>query len=186
MNFDRTKSKYCAFFCEENIWHLAKEFAAVGSVEKWFVLFFLCADPTSSFFVIKNQRAFGSSLLGFWDYHVVLFDSNDRLIYDLDSSLSCPLSTRLYFAQTFPKQELLAPGVRAMVRNIPLGEYLSRFSSDRSHMLDERGEALETFPKWPPIIADDPIWLNQYRSVVGIDKSQSNLAAVEKFAQDVV
>lgn len=183
MNFDCTKSKYCAFFCEENIWQLANEFVMAGRVEQRFVLFFLCADSSGSCFAIKNQYAFGGKLFGFWDYHVVLFDSQDQLIYDLDSSLGCPRSTDLYFSQTFPSQDSLVPEVRTVVRSVPLEEYHRRFSSDRSHMIDAAGKALEPFPTWPTIIGEDPIWLKQYLSLVGIDGSQSELLGVEEFAR---
>ena len=185
MDFDRDKSRYCAFFCEENIWQLSKEFSAAGRDDQKFVLFFLCAEPTGSFFAIMNQRPLGSNSVGFWDYHVVLFDAKARLIYDFDTTLGCPVSADLYFAQTFPIQDTLAAGVRTMVRSIPLEEYHKRFASDRSHMFDARGEALEPFPEWPPIVVEDPIWLNQYRSLVGIDGSHSELVGVEEFAAAV-
>ena len=182
MDFDRDKSRYCAFFCEENIWQLSKEFSAAGRDDQKFVLFFLCAEPTGSFFAIMNQRPLGSNSVGFWDYHVVLFDAKARLIYDFDTTLGCPVSADLYFAQTFPIQDTLEAGVRALVRAIPLKEYLERFSSDRSHMLDAAGKELEPFPDWLPVIAKDPIWLKQYRSVGSIEGSQSEIVGVEEFA----
>ena len=188
MNFDRASAMYCAFFCEENIWQLAKKMSAqTPDLNNGSVLFFLSrsSDSGGSCLAIRNQIAFEVGTTGFWDYHVVLLDSQERLIYDLDSRLDCPVSAEQYFAQTFPSQSSLPAEVQTVVRSVRVPEYLERFSSDRSHMIDAAGEPREPFPKWPPIIADDPIWLSQYRSIVDIAGSQSKVVGVEKFAQTV-
>jgi len=173
---------YTPFYCEENVWQLAKKMSETknGSSLHGFVLFFVGAH---SYIAMKNQVAFKADLFGFWDYHVVLFDADSKLIFDRDSSLGCPFSAESYFTQTFPRQDALAPEVRTTVRSVPIDEYLKRFSSDRSHMLDESGNAIETFPSWPAIVAEDPIWLEQYRSVAEIEGSASELADVEGFAR---
>lgn len=189
MNFDRAAAMYCPFFCEENIWQLAKKMSAqTPELNNGSVLFFLSArssDSGGSYLAIRNQVAFEVGTTGFWDYHVVLLDSKEGLIYDLDTRLDCPVSAGQYFAQTFPSQSSLPTEVQTVVRSVPIQEYLERFSSDRSHMIDAAGEPCEPFPKWPPIVADDPIWLNQYRSIVDIAGSQSKVVGVEKFAQTV-
>ena len=50
-------------------------------------------------------------------------------------------------------------------------------------MLDTAGKELKPFPGWPPVIAQDPIWLKQYRAVV--DDSQSELVGVEKLVRSL-
>ena len=182
VDFDRSKAAYCSFYCEENVWQLAKAISECEGEFKGAVLFFLNAG---SFVAMKNQVAFENGSIGFWDYHVVLLDSQNQLIYDLDSRLGCPVSAKLYFAETFPDQNELVPEVRAMVRSIPIREYVSRFSSDRSHMVDSDGVAREPFPQWPAIVNDDPVWLDQYRLIEAIDGSASEVFAVEDFARRV-
>ena len=180
MGFNRNKADYCPFYCEENVWQLAKAMSGPDRLPlSGFVLFFVNAG---SFIAMKNQVGFEEGSIGLWDYHVVLLDAENQLIYDLDSRLGCPVSANLYFAQTFPNQDGLTVGVRAMVRSIPIQEYVNRFSSDRSHMVDD-GVAREPFPEWPAILADDPIWLDQYRMVQAIDGSASEVFGVEEFAQ---
>lgn len=181
-DFDRSKAAYCPFYCEENVWQLVKAISDFDSDFKGAVLFFLNAG---SFVAMKNQVAFESGSIGFWDYHVVLLDSQKQLVYDLDSRLGCPVSAKLYFAEAFPDQNDLVVEVRALVRSIPSQEYLNRFSSDRSHMVDSDGTAREPFPPWPAIVNEDPVWLDQYRLVEAIEGSASEVLGVEEFARRV-
>ena len=107
---------------------------------------------------LMNQRAFGEAGVGIWDYHVVFFDSVQSQIFDFDTVLPVPADAKMYFEETFPEihfssNEVLQSleMIPARIRIIPADQYITHFSSDRSHMLDETGNRLEPFPEWPAI-----------------------------------
>ena len=169
---------YTAFFCEENIWRLVDR---MESVDSCFVLVFFNAFGTVA---LCQQKAFGETGVGIWDYHVVLLDAGQGQIHDFDTTLGFASPAALYLQQTFPDQGQLLLQYRTLVRAIPAGEYLMRFSSDRSHMLDENGGALASFPPWPAIMAAKPITLQQYASDRDIPESASVVCAIDRFDPD--
>lgn len=166
---------YTAFFCEENIWHLAQQNAARSR----FVLLFFNAFDTIA---VCHQKVFEPDQIGCWDYHVVLFDAGEDVIVDYDTRLGAPVSARDYLAATFPRQQSLAAEFRAQVRVVPAEEYRQRFSSDRRHMLDENGAAQAPFPDWPAISSSDPISLQEYISGREIAHSASFVIDVDALA----
>lgn len=168
-------SDYTAFFCEENIWRLASHKTDVDSC---FVLLFF---NSYGHVALWQQSAFGDEGIGLWDYHVVLLDTADGVIYDFDTRLDKPSPAQRYLDDTFPDQEKLQLEYRATVRCVPAREYLQRFSSDRRHMLDEHGVALATFPEWPMIVSVNPITLQQYVSEQVIADSESVVMGIECF-----
>ena len=64
------------------------------------------------------------------------------------------------------------------------GVFVQRAGGGRQ-MLDSAGKELKPFPGWLPVIAQGPTWLKQYRAVVSIDGSQSELVGVEKFVRSL-
>jgi hypothetical protein len=169
---------YTAFFCEENIWRLARR---QESVDHCFVLFFFNQSGTIA---LREQKPFGEQGVGLWDYHVVLLDRVRGLIHDFDTRLSMPSPARVYLDKTFPQQDSLHAQYRTTVRCVPAQEYLARFSSDRSHMLNENGVAHAPFPKWPVIESQWPITLQEYVSDGVIAGSDSVVVAVDRFDPD--
>ena len=131
--------RYAAYFCEENVWHLAQERAGRPDVHAVFV-----TNRTQQV-ALWQQRA-GDPVI--WDYHVVLFDG--RNVVDLDTTIEGgpTLPVSVWLKGTFlPAPESLAPRFRV----VGAEEFLRTFASDRSHMRGPDGTPRQPFPEWPPI-----------------------------------
>ena len=148
-----------------------------------YVLFFFNACESVA---LWHQKVFELNSIGIWDYHVVLLDAARGEIYDYDTRLDSPLAAHSYLSATFGRQQQLPIEFRTTVRVVPAQEFLLRFNSDRSHMLDENGIALVPFPDWPAIVSSQPITLSQYTSVDSIPDSDSFLVAVDAFDPDLL
>jgi protein N-terminal glutamine amidohydrolase len=143
---------YTAFFCEENIWHLARKLMAEGvAAEQLTVLVLtngsrqlpLCAQRT-------GQEEDGLVL---WDYHVILHQRTESgsLVFDFDSRLPFPCGFEQYQAITFPDPWRLPEAWQIRVRILPAATWVRDFRSDRSHMRNAAGNPLHPFPAWPAI-----------------------------------
>jgi len=136
--------RYWPYFCEENIWHLCGDDAALGSTPsaERRVVFITNARRRVA---IRKQRAGGGGLV-LWDYHVVLLAG--RKMWDLDSTLGCPVDLDVWIQESFFPR---VPGYGPRFRVVDAPTYRSRFASDRSHMRDVEGRPLKPPPPWPPI-----------------------------------
>ena len=141
---------YAASFCEENVWHLCAD-PRVGRagrptpLEERRVL--VITNPQRAV-ATWAQRA-GDPVV--WDYHVVLWARADEwLAWDLDTTLGLPLPAQDWLDGSFRSgvPETFAPRFRLLAA----AEYRAVFSSDRAHMLDQRGRPRAPFPSWPPIL----------------------------------
>ncbi|MGB0524019.1 MAG: hypothetical protein ACPGJS_13710 [Flammeovirgaceae bacterium] len=141
-----TNYPYQAFYCEENIWHLANVFP------NSLVLFILNYEKTTKLYY---QKAAAHPLLPIhWDYHVILLREEEELIYDFDTHLGFPVEVPSYFNMTFNIGiEHIDPN--CMLRFIHAQDYLKYFSSDRSHMKDEIGNWIHPPPAWELIQGED-------------------------------
>lgn len=131
--------RYAAYFCEENVWHLAQTRAGRPDIHAVFV-----TNRTRQV-ALWQQRA-GDPVI--WDYHVVLLD--DRDVVDLDTTIEGgpTLPAAVWLQSTFRRaDETLAPRFRV----VDAGELLRTFASDRSHMRGPDGTPRQPFPEWPPI-----------------------------------
>jgi len=163
--FQREAFRYTPYFCEENIWWLAKSLPDSGAdTQQMKVLLF--TNPSESV-ALLNQRAAPSGRLITWDYHLVLQAGFPEGVYifDLDTRLFFPSPVKDYLRNTFPPQATLPERYRAWVRSIPADTYLRRFSSDRSHMTGVVAQS--EFPDYPPILAPQAkaIDLSAYRDI---------------------
>jgi hypothetical protein len=162
----RNDFRYTALFCEENIWWLARDMVARG-VPPGNLQVLLFSNPTQSILML-NQRAAPVGQAIAWDYHVVLkaLMNDAQWVFDFDTRLAFPEGFADYLRQSFPEQSLLPVDYRAVARLVPASAYLSRFSSDRSHM---RGRVpASAFPDYPIIQAEggaSPITLADYRDM---------------------
>ena len=160
----RESCPYTAFFCEENIWRLARRLVDDGTAANTLQVL-LFSNPARSVLLL-NQRAAPAGRLVVWDYHVVLRarDGGGDVILDPDTRLPFPTPTQDYLRETFPDQADLPAGLRTLVRRIPAISYLTRFYSDRSHM---RGQLPRSaFPDYPiiePVAGVEAIDLAAYR-----------------------
>ena len=134
-------ARYTPYFCEENIWQLARERADEGRRDVYAVFITNRARSVP----IWQQRA-GNPVA--WDYHVVLLDGGD--VVDLDTVIEGgpSLSIEVWLKGSFRRvEESLAPRFRV----VDAAELLRTFASDRSHMRGPDGEPREPFPEWPAI-----------------------------------
>ena len=163
MNENKTDYLYTALFCEENIWHLAQEFS-VNGIEMDAMTILLLSNPLQQI-IVYNQASSAEDEAVIWDYHVILQleRNNQQWIYDFDSRLNFPTPKELYFSESFPETEDLREEYQMFIRYIPASSYLQRFNSDRSHM--QNMISTEKFPYYPPILANNPITLAQYRDM---------------------
>jgi len=133
MKPSRRQCKYQAFYCEENVWHLA------GALGGWAVVLSHPSRQTP----IWGQRAAEPGEPVLWDYHVVLVAEGE--VWDLDTRLAFPAPLDTYFDAAFRLPE------RVRARVLPAAEYRAGFWSDRGHMR-RGGEWLAPPPPWPPIL----------------------------------
>lgn len=144
----QSQRRYTPFYCEENVWHLAKD--GVGT-DPSFVVFI--SNPKRSCALWAQRASSSADMPVLWDYHVVLVSApaeGPPLVWDLDSRLGCPVKLKDYLDGTFPYGDALRESLLPRFRVLPAATYLERFASDRSHM-NEDGEWREPPPEWPPI-----------------------------------
>ena len=162
----RETFRYTAYFCEENIWWLARSLMDAGSdAAQMRVLFFANRWQTV---ILRNQRAANAGQAVAWDYHVVLTTVSDSipLVLDFDTRLAFPTPYREYFVDSFPPQSALPEHYRCWVRCIPAASYLAHFYSDRSHMIGRIAAA--DFPDYPiiqPAAGGLAVPLDDYRDM---------------------
>lgn len=138
------QSNYCANYCEENIWQLAKQ------IDNPCLIIFI-SNPDRQVALWQQQAAPpGQPLV--WDYHVTLFEQRDTqiLCHDLDSRLNSPLPAIDYLTATFPQLKNLPPQYQPHFKLIEKHRYLSGFASNRQHMRDNQ-QWLSPPPNWPCI-----------------------------------
>ena len=142
---------YTPFFCEENCWQLVNSFS-LDSLDNYYVLFLTNETKTIA---LTNQKISPEGEFVIWDYHVIVYNSQDKEIYDFDSRLNFPEEQNTYIEYTWGDQNRLPENYRTLLRVIPAKAYMSHFYSDRKHMLDNDGKELQPFPIWPCIMEGD-------------------------------
>lgn len=140
---------YTPFFCEENIWHLVNNMELEDQLSSS-ILFITNEFKTCA---LMNQKASKVNELVIWDYHVILHNRKENTIFDYDTRLGETTCIEDYFTNTFGDQSLLSSPYKSYIIPISGKDYINKFSSDRSHMLDEHGHQLQKFPEWPAILS---------------------------------
>lgn len=153
---------YQAFYCEENIVRLLLA-RAERPEEPWWALFIANAAGACPMWSQRAAQPPGAAVV--WDYHVVAAQGPvpGAQIWDLDSTLGCPVPFERWFAATFPPLASLLHGLPPMpdyptrlhprFRLVPREELLSTFGSDRGHMREvTTGAWLQPPPPWEPLL----------------------------------
>jgi hypothetical protein len=143
------------YYCEENVWRLAvRKQQHASPMDRFWVVFITNIIQKVPMFQQKAADTGDVSVC--WDYHVILLGhqicSGDpvAMVYDVDSRLPypCPLDT--YLSHSFPYD---APYPFApMFRIVPMQDFLTQFTSDRSHMRDVQGNWQAPPPFYAPIM----------------------------------
>lgn len=146
---DRKSIDYCPYYCEENIWHLARRPELAGYDAR--VVFISNARRLVHF---EAQRICDGKNFLRWDYHVILLVQDEKRwrVFDPDSLL--PFGCRLaeYLLASFPFGATIPEA--PLFRVIRAAEYIHSLSSDRRHMRNEDGSFMEPPPNWPVIRMD--------------------------------
>ena len=169
---------YRSCYCEENIWHLARE--------EWFreretvVVIVSGEGRYRRFWFQANAESPDAPV--YWDYHVILLAyDKDWWVWDLDTRLELPVLADIYFRKTFLQQNIDITRSDVILRLIGADEYVSKFSSDRSHMKLPSGEWLAPPPEWPMILQGKPNlldWININNTAPG------NVLTLAEFSRD--
>jgi protein N-terminal glutamine amidohydrolase len=137
--------RYCPFYCEENVFHLAQEPLLAGRPRE--VIFISNADRACA---VWHQRAAarpGWPIL--WDYHVVLLAGSPWEVWDLDTTLGMPMPAPEYLRRSF--RDGVPEEYRPRFRVVEAEAFVAAFASDRSHMRLPGGRWRKRPPPWPPI-----------------------------------
>lgn len=159
MSVKREDLKYCANYCEENVWHLAED-SRLGPGDRFAVLL---TSPAKSVPVWKQKAAPGEDDPVFWDYHVILIVKNGpgSTVYDFDSDLPFPANFDHYVRDSFMPVKKLPYNYHPRFRVIPARDYRATFSSDRAHMKLKDGTWRSPPPQWNAIQAPNGTTLKQ-------------------------
>jgi protein N-terminal glutamine amidohydrolase len=135
------------FYCEENVFHLCQHpFWGERSRHAVFV-----TGPLGGCFMWHQKARNHPNAPIFWDYHVFVVAEDPWEVWDLDSTLGCPVSALKYFIHSFRKG--LPPAVSPIFRFVSPNDLATHFRSDRSHMKDETGDYTRPPPPWPEVSA---------------------------------
>jgi len=138
--------RYCAFFCEENAWHLCGD-DRLADGERFVVI---VSNPGKKVAMWRQKVAIDRESPTLWDYHVfvIVRRSGEVQVWDLDSHLDLGVEAEAYVVHTFrPVPERYEPQFRV----IPADLYRDGFASDRRHMRDLAGNFLQAPPPWAVI-----------------------------------
>jgi hypothetical protein len=137
--------RYQAYYCEENIWQLCQEegFAAARAV--------MISNAAKTCPLWHQRAAPVSDQCVVWDYHVILLRAAARgwEVWDLDTTLGCPVGLSAYLRQTFAPPGALEARYEPRFRVMEAAAYVEGLRSDRSHMRGQGGVWLQPPPPWP-------------------------------------
>lgn len=170
---------YTPFFCEENIWQLVNRMSAEDRNNSH-ILFITNKYKTCA---LMNQQAAEEGHCVIWDYHVILHNKSTNTIIDFDTRLETNITIEEYFRLTFGYQDKLPPAYRSSIISIKGEVYKEKFSSDRSHMLDEHGHQVNNFPKWPLISNGVELTLSNLMSLNEVITDQYKLYSIEEYLE---
>jgi len=137
---------YTPFYCEENAFLLSKSLlehlddAPSCPVNGLYVVFISNKTKTVPLWRQRASKTSGHEPI-VWDYHVIVVStststsSTSTVVYDLDTTLNCPLPFESYVTATFRPDVSLRPNFHQFFRLVPAPYFLSHFASDRSHMV---------------------------------------------------
>jgi len=148
----RESCLYTPFYCEENVWHLARR----GDAAEGDRAVAIIANEHRTCALWHQRAAPQRELPVIWDYHVILITTGTAgaWVHDLDTTLGFPEPLASYMQQTFRPQLPIDPTLRPRFRLLAAGDYVAQLGSDRTHMLGPDGTYQASPPAWP-IIGDE-------------------------------
>jgi protein N-terminal glutamine amidohydrolase len=146
----RDECSYTSCYCEENVLLLTQKLAALpGEARVAFI-----SNPNKAV-PVWDQRAAAPGEPVVWDYHVVALHrapESGWSVYDFDSLLPWPCPAAAYVSAAFHPGRV-RPEYSQWLRILSASDCISRFSSDRRHMLaaDGSGKYLKPPPPHAPL-----------------------------------
>ncbi|TPV93204.1 MAG: hypothetical protein B7733_21810 [Myxococcales bacterium FL481] len=144
------EARYCAYYCEENIWQLCERLRSRCDRAAVCVV----SSRQQRVAMWRQQAAAAAGLPVVWDYHVVMACRRPAQrweIIDLDSLLPRPVDAVAYLDATFPRGHRVPAELTPMFRWIDAEQYRDILRSDRRHMRDAEGRFRRPPPPWPAI-----------------------------------
>ena len=136
---------YQPFYCEENVFHLAREPQLAGRPRE--VVFISNAERSCPMWHQRAAVRPGWPIL--WDYHVVLLCAEPWEIWDPDTTLGFPAPAAEYLRRSF--RDGLGEDLAPRFRVVEAGVFAATFASDRAHMRASSGRYKKAPPPWPAI-----------------------------------
>ena len=138
-----TDMPYQPFYCEENVWKFLSEPRFEGI-------------PCGALFISNDHRSVAmagqkGAVKGWviWDYHVVLLQGDEKIIWDPNALAPSPQPANDYLDGSFPHHVHLPSELQPRFRLVPRIELLETFASDRRHMRRPDGAWPAPPPSWP-------------------------------------
>ena len=171
--------RYTPCYCEENIWHLAREDCFRG--RETIAAIISGKGPYRKLWYQRNAENPESPV--YWDYHVILLSNNNGwYVWDLDTTLGLKVPAETYFRKTFLQSSLDAEQTDVILRLMPAEDYIQNFSSDRSHMRLPSGAWAAPPPKWPIILNQEKSNLLDWLDIN--QKKPGQVLTLDKFMRD--
>jgi protein N-terminal glutamine amidohydrolase len=151
---EREGHAYTAFYCEENVWHLAGDQRLRVNGAEGFVVFISNLSRCCPMWSQRASTRVDHPVM--WDYHVVYLAAREgaALVYDLDTRLGFPEPLDRYLIGSFPLRVELGAELEPLFRVIEADEFRRTFASDRSHMI-VKGRYRAAPPEWPCIRTEE-------------------------------
>lgn len=166
---------YAAYYCEENVWHLCQrpEFGKgerrvvfISNLQRtcamwgqraarrnqpviwdYHVIFIYTTDRCGVRGIAGGANSLQADAVSGDDTLSPGKQSEEWQVYDLDTTLECPVSVEDYLRHSF-RPDQVPPDYRPHFRVLRADDYVNLFSSDRSHMKGPDGSWLAPPPKW--------------------------------------
>ena len=146
---------YCAYFCEENIWHLCAHPRVAGCERR--VVFI--SNRARRVAVWGQRLSRDPELPIAWDYHVVLLfraPGESWKLWDLDAHTPEPQDARVWLHGSFRGAGVIPSEFLPRFRLIQAADYRRHLRSDRRHMRDAEGAEREPHPRWA-LVCGEPL-----------------------------
>ncbi|KAF0759489.1 protein N-terminal glutamine amidohydrolase [Aphis craccivora] len=166
----RSDCMYTAFFCEENIWQLTKLILETNKSNPNVKCYVIFVSNYAKCVHLWNQNSSHNEGLMFWDYHVFLIVQHldNTLVFDMDTRLQFPVPFQQYAKESI-REEFKESYSKRYFKVVDGDVYVSKFSSDRNHMVDFDGGWMSPPPPYPPILNEEKV--NNLDNFISMDPS---------------
>lgn len=144
---------YCAFYCEENIWHACGDPRVAADERRVLII----CNRARKVAMWGQRIAAHPSFPIVWDYHVVLLArtrGQPWQTWDLDARGPRPQPAIDWLERSFQGIERLPLEFEPRFRLVDAGDYRRHLRSDRRHMRRPDGTPMQPPPAWPPIMGE--------------------------------